>query len=108
MSCKVFINLEAALDYLDLEDIDADLAVIPPDLVDLTNEDELNDKDIATPLVRDVPSCSTEKKGFRATRTIRDAKTTSCPAKPAKEMDNMKRGTYDYRFDTENENIAVR
>ena len=55
MSCNVFMNLEAALDYLVLEDIDADLAVIPPDVDDFTDEDELNDKDTATPLVRDVP-----------------------------------------------------
>ena len=55
MSRNVFINLEAALDYLVLEDIDADLAVIPPDIDDLTNEDELNDEDTATPSVCDVP-----------------------------------------------------
>ena len=55
MSRNVFMNLEVALDYLVLEDIDADLAVIPPDVDDLTNEDELNDEDTATPLVRDVP-----------------------------------------------------
>ena len=49
------MNLEAALDYLVLEDIDTDLAVIPPDVDDLDDEDELNDEDTATPLVRDVP-----------------------------------------------------
>ena len=38
-----------ALDYLVLEYIDADLAVIPPDV------DNLTDEDTATPLVRDVP-----------------------------------------------------
>ena len=48
------------------------------------------------------------QKGFRATRTVRDVRTTNCPLKPAKEIDKMKRGTYDYRFDTENEIIAVR
>ena len=53
--CIMLMNLEVALDYLVLEDIDADLAVIPPDVDDLTNEDELNDEDIATPLVCDVP-----------------------------------------------------
>ena len=50
------MNLKAALDYLVLEDINSDLAIIPPDVDDLTNEDELNGKDTATPLVRDVPS----------------------------------------------------
>ena len=49
------MNLEAALDYLALKDIDADLAVIPSDVDDLTNEDELNDEDIVTLLVCDVP-----------------------------------------------------
>ena len=38
-----------------MEDIDADLAVIPSDVVDHTDEEELNDKDTAAPLVRDVP-----------------------------------------------------
>ena len=54
MICKVFINLEAALDCLALEDIDVDLAVIPPDIDALTNEDKLNGKGTAMPLVRDV------------------------------------------------------
>ena len=48
------------------------------------------------------------EKGFRATRTIRDVRITNCPLKPAKEINKMKRGTYDYRFDTENKIIAVR
>ena len=55
MSRNVFMNLEAGLDYLVLEDIDTDLGIIPPDLDDLTDKDELNDEDTATPLVRDVP-----------------------------------------------------
>ena len=48
------------------------------------------------------------EKGFRATETIRDVRITNCPLKPAKEINKMKRGTYDYRFDTENKIIAVR
>ena len=47
------------------------------------------------------------EKDFRATGTIRDARTTNRLLKPAKEMDKMKRGTYDCRFDTENEIIVV-
>ena len=50
----VRMNLEAALDYLTLKDIDEDLAVIPPDADNLTDEDKLKNKDTATPLVRDV------------------------------------------------------
>ena len=48
------------------------------------------------------------KKGFRATGTVRDERTTNCPLKPAKEMDKMKRETYNYRFYIENKIIAVR
>ena len=55
MSRKVFMNLDAALDCSALEDIDTDLAIIPPDVDNLTDEDKLNDKDNVTPLVRDVP-----------------------------------------------------
>ena len=40
MSRNVFMNLEAALDYFVLEDIGADLAVIPPDVDDLTDKDD--------------------------------------------------------------------
>ena len=46
-------------------------------------------------------------KGFRATGTVRDARTAKCPLKLVKEMDKMKRGTYDYRFDLENKIFAV-
>ena len=49
------MNFEAALDCLVLEDMDVYLAVIPPDVDDLTDKDELNDEGTATPLVCDVP-----------------------------------------------------
>ena len=55
MSRKVFMNLEVVLDYLALEDIVADLAVISSDVDELTDEDGLYDEDTATPSVRDVP-----------------------------------------------------
>ena len=55
MSRKVFMYLETAFDNLALEEIDTDLAIIPPDVDDLTDEDVLNDEDTTTPLVRDVP-----------------------------------------------------
>ena len=48
------------------------------------------------------------EKGFRATGSVRDARTANCPLKPAKEMDKMERGAYDYRFNSENEIFAVR
>ena len=48
------------------------------------------------------------KKGFRTTGTVRDERTTNCPLKPVNEKNKMKRETYNYRFDTENEIIAVR
>ena len=47
------------------------------------------------------------EKGFRATGSVRDARTANCFLKPAKEMNIMERGTYDYRFDLENEIFAV-
>ena len=39
------MSLEAALDYLDLEDIDADLAVISQKVDDLANEDNFSEED---------------------------------------------------------------
>ena len=51
---KVFKNLEETCDYLALKDINKDVAAIPSDVDDLTDEDDLNDKDTATPLVCDV------------------------------------------------------
>ena len=77
MSRNVFMNLEAALDYLVLEDIDADLTVIPPGVDDLTDEDESNNKDTATPLVCDVPGLveivnADDKDGFNVPCTSTD------------------------------------
>ena len=40
MSCKVFMNFEAAFDYLDLKNSDADPAAILPKVDNLTNKDE--------------------------------------------------------------------
>ena len=54
------------------------------------------------------PLVQLREKGFIATGTIRDARTTNCPLKPAKEIDKIKRETYDYRLNTENEIITVR
>ena len=52
---QVFINLETALDHLALKDIDVDLAIIPLDVNDLTDEDKLNDKATATLLICGFP-----------------------------------------------------
>ena len=54
------MNLEAAFDYLALENIDPDLAVIPSDVDDLTDEDGLNDKDTATFSSYHVPGTSAD------------------------------------------------
>ena len=64
-----------------MEDIDADLAVFPPDVDDLTDEDEFNDENTTTPLVRDVPGLvevvkADEKDGF----DVRCASTKSNPS----------------------------
>ena len=48
------------------------------------------------------------EKGFRITGTVRDARTANSSLKPAKDMDKVERGTYDYRLDSENEIFAVR
>ena len=53
---KVFLSLEAALDYFSLEDIDADSALIPSNVDNLLNKDELDDEDTATPSVHNIPS----------------------------------------------------
>ena len=37
-----------------------------------------------------------------------DARTTNCPFKAVKEMGKIKRGTYNYRFETKKQIIAVR
>ena len=48
-----------------------------------------------------------KEKNFRATRTVRDARTAKCPLKAAKEIDKMTRGMYDSRFDSKNEILVV-
>ena len=58
MNRNVYMNLEAALDFITSENIDTDLTVVPPGVDDLTDEDELNDEtklNTATLLVCNVP-----------------------------------------------------
>ena len=77
MNCNVYMNLEAALDFIASENIDTNVAVIPPGVDDLTDEDELNDEYTATLLVRDVPGLvkvvnADEEDGFDVSSTSAD------------------------------------
>lgn len=49
-----------------------------------------------------------QEKGFRAIGTIRGNRTEKCTIKSSKELDKMQRGTYDFRFDEQNEIRIVR
>lgn len=55
MSREVFTNIDAAIEYLFSEQIDCDLAAVPPDVDELTDEDEIDDDIIDYPVVQDVP-----------------------------------------------------
>ena len=72
-----------------MENIDADLAVFPPDVDDLTDEDELNDQNTTTPSVRDVPGLvevvkTDEKDGF-------DVRCTSTKSNPSAKKQRKER-----------------
>ncbi|XP_066258244.1 piggyBac transposable element-derived protein 2-like [Euwallacea similis] len=45
---------------------------------------------------------------FRATGTIRENRTARCPVQPTKELERLPRGSYDFRFDTENKILVVK
>lgn len=47
-------------------------------------------------------------KGIRATGTIRENRQNKCSLQPSKVMDKVERGSYDYRFDTNNEIFLVK
>ncbi|CAG9834560.1 unnamed protein product [Diabrotica balteata] len=55
MSRRYFRNLEEAIDYLNSEQIDADIAALPPEFDDLTDEDEINDDELGVAEVEDIP-----------------------------------------------------
>jgi hypothetical protein len=54
MSRQVFKTLEEAVDYLYSQDIEADILALPPEVDELTDEDDLDDDDLDVPVVSDV------------------------------------------------------
>ena len=55
MSLKAFVNVEDAVDYLLGSDISERMTVIPPDVDELTNEDEVDEENLDAPIICDVP-----------------------------------------------------
>lgn len=51
---KIFKSLEEATAYLFSEDIEAGIIIMPPDVDDLTDEEEFDDDNLGTPVVSDV------------------------------------------------------
>ena len=52
--------------------------------------------------------CELQQKGFRATGIIRDNRTNKCPLKTPKQVEKMTRGSYDHRFEVNDEVLIVR
>ena len=55
MSRKAFANLEDAVNYLRGSDICETMIVIPPDIDELTDEDEVDEQNLDAPIICDVP-----------------------------------------------------
>lgn len=55
MSRKHFRNLEDAVEYLYSEQVDADIAALPPEVDELTDEDDLNDDDLGLADILEIP-----------------------------------------------------
>ncbi|KAH0818638.1 hypothetical protein GEV33_004152 [Tenebrio molitor] len=55
MSQTIFKNLGEALDYCFSDEIEADITLLPPEVDDLTDEDEDPDCEIGPPKIVDVP-----------------------------------------------------
>ena len=51
--------------------------------------------------------CELQQKGFRETGTIRDKRTNRCPLKTPKQVEKMTRGSYDHRFEINDEVLIV-
>lgn len=54
MSRTPFKSLEEAVDYLYSEDIEADIVALPPEVDDLTDEEEVDDRNLDVPEVTDI------------------------------------------------------
>ena len=55
MSRKTFANVEDAVNYLRGLDICETMTVIPPDIDELTDEDEVDEENLDAPIICDIP-----------------------------------------------------
>ena len=55
MSQKAFANVEDAVNYLFGSDICETMTVIPPDVDELTDEDQVNEENLDSPIICDIP-----------------------------------------------------
>lgn len=55
MPRKAFQRLKDAVEYLYSEQVDADIAALPPEVDDLTDEDDINDEELGVAIVQDIP-----------------------------------------------------
>ena len=55
MSQKAFANVEDAVEYLLGSDISETMAAIPPDVDELTDEDEVDEENLNAPTFCDIP-----------------------------------------------------
>ena len=55
MSRKAFANVEDAVNYLRGSDICETMTVVPPDIDELTDEDEVDEESLNAPIIWDIP-----------------------------------------------------
>lgn len=53
MNRKTFVTLDEAIEYLYSEEIESDIVALPPEVDELTDEEDINDEDLAVPFVSD-------------------------------------------------------
>ena len=61
MSQKAFANVEDAMKYLLGSDISETMAAIPPDVNELTDEDEADEENLNAPTFCDIPRAGISK-----------------------------------------------
>ena len=61
MSRKAFANVEDAVEYLLSSDISKAMAAIPPDVDELTDEDEVDEENLDAPAFCDIPKAGVSK-----------------------------------------------
>ena len=53
MNLKIFTNVQDAVEYLFSKEIEDDIIAIPPDVDELTDEDEIDEK-LEAPVIKDI------------------------------------------------------